>query len=183
MEDLLASRPSGQWLAWRLPAALALWTGLLSILLMVAPPVRAHGGDLFFTGVSGPYLVRSFAAWNDGWLDYSIELRNLDTNAEIPDAQLRVTAVTPEGTRGPWEALYTGSVYEIVEPAPEEVHWTLQIEIGGALGPAMLSHELNLAPANWTWASAAVAVAFMAALAAHAYVSRRRARARVAESA
>lgn len=149
----------------------------------VAPPAHAHGGDLFFTGVSGPYLVRSFAVWNDGWLDYSIELRNLDTNAGIPGARVRVTAVTPEGIRGPWEALYTGSTYEIVEPAPEEIHWTLQIEIDGALGPATLSHELNLAPANWMWASAAVAGAFVAALAAHTYRSRRRARARATESA
>ncbi len=166
-----------------MPAVLALWAGLLSALLTVAPPARAHGGDLFFTGVSGPYLVRSFAVWNDGWLDYSIELRNLDTKPAIPGARLRVTAVTPEGIRGPWEALYTGSVYEIVEPAPEEIHWTLQIEIDGALGPAMLSHELNLAPATWMWATATLAGASAVALGAHIYLVRRRARARDVESA
>lgn len=149
------------------------------ILLWVATgvPALAHGGDLVYTGATGPYQVRAFANWAEGWLDYSVDLRNVSTGARIPGAEVKVTVFENGVNIAQFTAFESGSVYEFVEPSPEEVHWNLVLDISSALGPAKLSHSLDLAPTNWVWPSVLVIGGFFAAVAAHTWTARRRARA------
>lgn len=152
------------------PALILLWAGTGSHLL-------AHGGDLIYTGATGPYQVRAFANWAEGWLDYSVDLRNISTGARIPGAEVRVTVFENGVNIAEYTAFESGSVYEFVEQSPEEIHWSLVLDISSALGPAKLSHSLDLAPTNWVWPSVLVIGGFLTAVAAHTWTARRRAHA------
>ncbi|MDE2766777.1 MAG: hypothetical protein OXO54_03145 [Chloroflexota bacterium] len=150
---------------------------LVALVTLSSTPVLAHGGDLVYTGAAGPYQVRAFANWAEGWLDYSVDLRNVSTGARIPGAEVRVTVFENGVNIAQYTAFESGSVYEFVEQSPEEVHWNLVLDISSALGPAKLSHSLDLAPTNWVWPSVLVIGGFFAAVAAHTWTARRRARA------
>ena len=153
-----------------LPVLVLVWTA-------AATPALAHGGDLVYTGATGPYQVRAFASWAEGWLDYSIDLRNASTGARIPGAEVRVSVFENGVNIAQYTAFESGAVYEFVEKSPEEIHWNLVLDISSALGPAKLAHPLDLAPTNWVWPSVLVIGGFFAAVAAHTWTARRRARA------
>ncbi len=160
----------------------ALWAKRRTAALIVAALVTlalpsaaaAHGGSLVFSGDRGPYQIRAFAILNDGWLDYSIDLRELGSGERVTDAQISIVALTPEGLLGPWEALYTGTVYEMIERAPEEVDWTMQVDVTGGPGPITYAHRLRITPGTWIWPTVLVGGGFALAVAAHAYTGRRR---------
>ena len=139
-------------------------------------PAQAHGGDLVHTGAVGPYQVRAFANWAEGWLDYSVDLRNVSTGARIPGADIRVSVFEDGVKIAEYTAFESGAVYEFVEQSPEEVHWNLLLDISSALGPAKLTHSLDLTPTNWVVPSVAVIGGFFAVVAAHTWTARRRAR-------
>ena len=148
-----------------------------TLVLLVAAtttPVVAHGGDLVATGATGPYQVRVFANWAEGWLDYSVDLRNVSTGAHIPGAEVRVTVFENGVNIAEYTAFESGAVYEFVEQSPEEIHWNLVLDISSALGPAQLTHPLDLAPTNWVWPSVLVIGGLFAAVAAHTWTARRR---------
>lgn len=153
----------------------------LLILSVLAAPLRAHGGDVVFTGTEGPYRMLSRALVGGGWLDYSIEISDASTGLPVTDATVVVTALSPDGRLGPWEAFVGGTLYEIVEPAPDEIHWELLVSIDSPQGAATVSHRLDLGGSDWIWATAAVVGAFVAALGTHLLASRRR-RSRRAQS-
>ena len=146
------------------------------ILLFAASgtPALAHGGDLVYTGATGPYQVRAFANWAEGWLDYSVDLRNVSTGARIPGAEVRVSVLENGVNIAQYTACESGTVYEFVERSPEEIHWNLVLDISSALGPAKLTHPLDLAPTNWVWPSVLVIGGLFAAVAAHTWTARRR---------
>jgi len=150
---------------------------LVLLLAAMATPALAHGGDLVYTGATGPYQVRAFANWAEGWLDYSVDLRNVSTGARIPGAEVRVSVFENGVQIAQFTAFESGSVYEFVEQSPEEVHWNLVLDISSPLGPAKLTHALDLAPTNWVVPSVLVIGGFFAAVAAHTWSARRRARA------
>ena len=147
------------------------------LVMPTATPALAHGGDLVYTGAAGPYQVRAFATWAEGWLDYSVDLRNVSTGARIPGANVTVTVFENGVNIAQYTAFESGSVYEFVQQSPEEIHWNLVLDISSALGPAKLSHSLDLAPTNWVWPSVLVIGSFFAAVVAHTWTARRRARA------
>ena len=149
---------------------------LVLLLAAIATPALAHGGDLIYTGATGPYQVRAFANWAEGWLDYSVELRNVSTGARILDAEVRVSVFENGVQIAEYTAFESGAVYEFVEQSPEEVHWKLVLDISSPLGPAKLTHPLDLAPTNWVLPSVLVIGGFFAAVAAHTWSARRRAR-------
>ena len=148
--------------------------GLLLVVATLAAPLRAHGGDVVFAGVAGPYRILSRALLGGGWVDYSMEISDAVTGLPVTDATVMVTALTPDGRLGPWEAFAGGALYEMVERAPDEIRWELQVSIDGPRGPATLSHRLELGGSNWIWASAAMIGAFVAVIGTHWFVSRRR---------
>ena len=76
-----------------------------------------------------------------------------------------------------YTAFESGAVYEFVEQSPEEVHWNLVLDISSPLGPAKLTHALDLAPTNWVVPSVLVIGGFFAAVAAHTWTARRHTRA------
>ena len=152
------------------PVLFLLWT-------VTGAPAQAHGGDLVYTGATGPYQVRAFANWAEGWLDYSVDLRNVSTGARIPGAEVQVTVFEDGVNIAQYTAFESGAVYEFVEQSPEEVHWNLVLDISSPLGPAKLTHPLDLAPTNWVVPSILVIGGFFAAVAAHTWTARRRARA------
>ena len=114
---------------------------IVAALVVIALPsaVAAHGGSLVFSGDRGPYQIRAFAILTDGWLDYSIDLRELGSGERVSDAQVSIVALTPDGLLGPWEALFTGTVYEMIERAPDEVDWTIQVDVTAGCWP----HDLR----------------------------------------
>jgi hypothetical protein len=135
---------------------------------------HTHGGDQVYSGRAGAYQVRAYANWADGWLDYSIEVRNAATGALVPDARV-IVSVFDNGTKSAdYTAYESGAVYEFVEKSRSTVQWRLVIDIQSALGAAKLTHRLDLKPTNWLWPTAAVAASFFAAVAAHLFVARRR---------
>ena len=135
---------------------------------------HAHGGDLVYSGRAGAYQIRAYANWADGWLDYSIEVRNAATGAHVPGARVMVS-VFENGTKSAnYTAYESGAVYEFVEASPETIRWQLVIDIQSAIGPAKLTHRLDLEPTNWLWPTATVAASFFGAVAAHLFVARRR---------
>ena len=142
--------------------------------LLAGSIARAHGGDLVYVGSSGQYQVRTFATWSDGWLDYSIEVRNAATGALVPDAQVIVSVFDKGSKSADYTAYESGSVYEFVEKSPSTVQWRLVIDIQSTLGAAKFTHRLDLKPSNWLWPTAAVTASFFAAVAAHLFVARRR---------
>ncbi len=150
---------------------------LVFLVAATTPPALAHGGDLVYTGATGPYQVRAFANWAEGWLDYSIDLRNVSTGARIPGAEVHVTVFENGVNIAQYTAFESGAVYEFVEQSPEEVHWNLVLDISSPLGPAKLTHPLDLAPTNWVVPSVLVIGGFFAAVFAHTWTARRRARA------
>ena len=150
-----------------LPALVLLWA-------TTSAPALAHGGDLVYTGATGPYQVRAFANWAEGWLDYSVDLRNVSTGARIPGAEIRVSVFENGVAIAEYTAFESGVVYEFVEASPEEIHWNLVLDISSALGPAKLTHPLDLEPTNWVWPSVLVIGGFFAAVAAHTWTARRR---------
>ena len=143
--------------------------------LLAGSIARAHGGDLVYVGSSGQYQVRTFATWSDGWLDYSIDLRNVATGARIPGAKVTVQAFEDGRKLGDWIALESGAVYELVEQTPEEIHWNLVVTISGTLGTTRLTHQLDVEPENWLWSTLIVATGFFGAIAAHLFTAKRRA--------
>ena len=143
--------------------------------LLAGSIARAHGGDLVYVGSSGQYQVRTFATWSDGWLDYSIDLRNVATGARIPGAKVTVQAFEDGRKLGDWIALESGAVYELVEQTPEEIHWNLVVTISGSLGTTRLTHQLDVEPENWLWSTFVVATGFCGAIAAHLFAAKRRA--------
>ena len=149
---------------------------IVAALVVIALPsaVTAHGGSLVFSGDRGPYQIRAFAILTDGWLDYSIDLRELGSGERVSDAQVSIVALTPDGLLGPWDALFTGTVYEMIERAPDEVDWTIQVDVTAGAGPMTYAHRLRLAPGTWVWPTVAIGGAFVLAIAAHAYTGRRR---------
>ncbi len=171
----MREQSSGRSLWPRRGTALTVMAAMLLIALL-APPAAAHGGPLVHAGVSGPYRVRAFALLADGWLDYSIDLRDAGTGLPVIGATVGVQALAADGSFAEWRALWTGTVYEAIEEVGDARRWTLQININGPLGQATASHELDLQPSSWIWAMSAVAGAIVAALAAHAVVGRRRSR-------
>ena len=149
---------------------------IVTALALLALPnaAAAHGGSLVFSGDRGPYQIRAFAILTDGWLDYSIDLRELGSGERVTDAQITIMALTPEGLLGPWDALYTGTVYEMIERAPEDVDWTMQVDVTGGPGPITYAHRLRITPGTWIWPTVLVGGGFALAVAAHAYTGRRR---------
>ena len=143
--------------------------------LLAGSIARAHGGDLVYVGSSGQYQVRTFATWSDGWLDYSIDLRNVATGARIPGAKVTVQAFEDGRKLGDWIALESGAVYELVEQTPEEIHWNLVVTISGSLGTTRLTHQLDVEPENWLWSTFVVATGVFGAIAAHLFTAKRRA--------
>ena len=109
---------------------------LLSALILLwaasSTPALAHGGDLVYTGATGPYQVRAFANWAEGWLDYSVDLRNVSTGARIPGAEVRVSVFENGVNIAQYTAFESGTVYEFVEQSPEEIHWNLVLDISRA---------------------------------------------------
>ena len=95
---------------------------LLSALILLwaasTTPALAHGGDLVYTGATGPYQVRAFANWAEGWLDYSVDLRNVSTGARIPGAEVRVSVFENGVSIAEYTAFESGTVYEFVEKSP-----------------------------------------------------------------
>ena len=148
----------------------------LAALVMLALPsaAAAHGGSLVFSGDRGPYQIRAFAILTEGWLDYSIDLRELGSGERVTDAQVSIMALTPDGLLGPWDAIYTGTVYEMIERAPEDVDWTIQVDVTGGPGSITYAHRLRITPGTWIGPTVAIGVAFVFAVAAHAYTGRRR---------
>ncbi len=149
---------------------------IVAALVVIALPsaAAAHGGSLVFSGDRGPYQVRAFAILNEGWLDYSIDLRELGSGERVSDAQVSIVALTPDGLLVPWEALFIGTVYEMIEQAPDEVDWTIQVDVTADAGSMTYAHRLRLAPGTWIWPTVAIGGAFVLAIAAHAYTGRRR---------
>ena len=149
---------------------------ILAALVVLALPsaAAAHGGSLVFSGDRGPYQIRAFAILNEGWLDYSIDLRELGSGERVTDAQVSVVALTPDGLLGPWDALYTGTVYEMIERAPDDVDWTMQVDVTGGPGPITYAHRLRITPGTWIWPTVAVGLVFALAVVAHAYTGRKR---------
>ena len=149
---------------------------IVTALVVIALPsaAAAHGGSLVFSGDRDPYQVRAFAILNEGWLDYSVDLRELGSGERVSDAQVSIVALTPDGLLGPWDALFTGTVYEMIERAPDEVDWTIQVDVTEGAGPMTYAHRLRLAPGTWIWPTVAIGGAFVLAVAAHAYTGRRR---------
>ncbi len=149
---------------------------VLAALITLALPsiAAAHGGNQVFGADRGSYRIRAFASLTDGWLDYSIDLREIGSGKRVTDALVSVTALTPSGLQGPWDALFTGTVYEMIERAPDEVDWTMQVDIATATGPVTYAHRLRLMPSTWVWPTIAVGGGFVAAVAAHAYSGWRR---------
>ena len=149
---------------------------MLAALVMLALPsaAAAHGGSLVFSGDRGPYQIRAFAILNEGWLDYSIDLRELGSGERVTDAQVTIMALTPDGLLGPWDALYTGTVYEMIERAPDDVDWTMQVAVTGGPGPITYAHRLRITPGTWIWPTVAVGLVFALAVVAHAYTGRKR---------
>ncbi len=149
------------------------------VLLVFPSAAAAHGGSLVFSGDRGPYQIRAFAVLYDGLLDYSIDLRELGSGERVTGAQISIMALTPEGLLGPWDAIYTGTVYEMIERAPDDVDWTIQVDVTGGPGATTYAHRLQITPGTWVWPTIAVGVAFALAVAAHVHTGRkRRARAR-----
>jgi len=149
-----------------------------AVLVMVALPtaVLAHGGSQVFTGDHGQFRIRSFATLADGRLDYSIDIRELGTGERVTDAEVTVLAVTPNGPQGPWDALFVGTVYEVITPAPEEVDWTVQVNITTGPGTVTFKHHLRLTQSAWLWPTIGVVGAFGTVVVVHAYTGRRRRR-------
>ncbi len=149
---------------------------VIAALVMLALPTAAaaHGGSLVFSGDHGPYQIRAFAILNEGWLDYSIDLRELGSGERVTDAQVSIMALTPDGLLGPWNAIYTGTVYEMIERAPDDVDWTIQVDVTGGPGSITYAHRLRITPGTWIGPTVAIGVAFALAVAAHAYTGRRR---------
>lgn len=143
--------------------------------LVAGSVARAHGGDLVYVGSSGPYQIRTFATWSDGWLDYSIDLRNVATGARIPEADVTVQVFEHGKKLADFVAFESGTVYEMVEQSPEEIHWNLMITIRGTLGTTTFTHQLDVAPENWLWSSLVVGVGFFGAIAAHLFSAKQRA--------
>ena len=135
---------------------------------------RAHGGDLVYIGSSGPYQVRAFATWSDGWLDYSIDLRNVATGARVPGADITVQVFEQGKKLADFVAFEAGTVYELVEQSPEEIHWNLIITIKGTLGTTRLTHQLDIAPETWLWSTLVVTIGFLGAIATHLFIANRR---------
>ena len=135
---------------------------------------HTHGGNQVYSGRAGAYQVRAYANWSDGWLDYSIEVRNAATGALVPDAQVIVSVFDKGSKSADYTAYESGAVYEFVEKSPSTVQWRLVIDIQSTLGAAKLTHRLDLKPSNWLWPTAAVTSSFFAAVAAHLFVARRR---------
>jgi len=157
----------------------AAWIVAVLVALALPSAAAAHGGSLVFSGDRGPYQIRAFAILNEGWLDYSIDLRELGSGERVTGAQVSIMALTPEGLLGPWDAIYTGTVYETIVRAPDDVDWTIQVDVTGGLGSISYAHRLQITPGTWVWPTVAVGVVFALAIAAHAYTGRkRRARAR-----
>ena len=92
----------------------------------------------------------------------------------MSDAQVSIVALTPDGLLGPWDALFTGTVYEMIERVPDELDWTIQVDVTDGAGPMTYAHRLRLAPGTWIWPTVAIGGAFVLAIAAHAYTGRRR---------
>ena len=148
-------------------------------MLALPSAAAAHGGSLVFSGDRGPYQIRAFAILTEGWLDYSIDLRELGSGERVTDAQVSIMALTPDGLLGPWDALYTGTLYEMIERAPDDLDWTIQVDVSAGAGAMTYAHRLQLTPGTWIWPTVAVGAVFVLAVAAHAYTGRkRRARAR-----
>jgi hypothetical protein len=143
--------------------------------LLAGSVARAHGGDLVYVGSSGQYQVRAFATWSDGWLDYSIDLRNVATGARIPGAKVTVQVFEDGRKLADWIALESGTVYELVEQSPEEIHWNLVVTISGTLGTTSFTHQLDVEPEDWLWSTLVVATGFFGAIAAHLFTAKRRA--------
>ncbi len=153
------------------------WGVGLALALLLAPgAAQAHGGDLVYAGTSGPYQIRAFAVWADGELDYSIDLRDLTTGARVTGARVTVTVFENGAPIGTYAAAEVEGLYDVIEPAPERIHWDLALDIAGALGPASAAHRLDLEPNDWLWPSVVILGGFVAAVAAHAVTARRRAR-------
>ena len=149
-------------------------SALVCAVFMNAGISHAHGGEHVYSGRAGAYQVRAYANWSDGWLDYSIEVRNAATGALVPDAQVIVSVFDKGSKSADYTAYESGSVYEFVEKSPSTVQWRLVIDIQSTLGAAKFTHRLDLKPSNWLWPTAAVTASFFAAVAAHLFVARRR---------
>ena len=150
------------------------WIIAALVALALPSAAAAHGGSLVFSGDRGPYQIRAFAILNEGWLDYSIDLRELGSGERVTDAQVSIMALTPEGLLGPWDAIYTGTVYEMIERAPDDVDWTIQVDVTGGPGSISYAHRLQITPGTWVWPTVAVGVVFALAVAAHAHTGRKR---------
>lgn len=153
------------------------------IALALPTGASAHGGSLVFSGDRGPFQIRAFASRDvDGWLDYSVDLRELGSGKRVTDAQVRVTALTSEGLEGPFDALFTGTVYEMVERVPEDIDWTMQVDLLTSAGQVTFAHRLRLTSSTWVWPTIAVGGGFAVAVGAHAYTGWRRRNRKQAES-
>ena len=150
-------------------------SALACSVFMNAGIAHAHGGDQVYSGRAGAYQVRAYANWSDGWLDYSIDLRNVATGARIPGAKVTVQVFEDGRKLADWIALESGTVYELVEQSPEEIHWNLVVTISGTLGATRLTHHLDVEPENWLWSTLVVATGFFGAIAAHLFTAKRRA--------
>lgn len=133
--------------------------GVLLVLFTSASALTAlaHGGDRVFAGTAGPYNVEAFVLRLQGGgdrpdaLDYTLSLREEATGRPVDGATVSVSAETPGGTLGPFEAVGFANQYQAIIPVEHAGTWTMEVQFEGPPGTSTLVHEMTVAPPESTW--------------------------------
>ena len=137
---------------------LAFWLVPLAFVLAASPLGWAHGGaDKVYEGTVWPYFVVAEAGLQGGdtpetadALDYTIYLRDAQTERPIPDGQADVTvrALTSIGPVRSESTSQFSNMFSAHFPLETLGTWTMNVQVEGELGEIEFTHSIDLDPSG-----------------------------------
>ena len=137
---------------------LTLLLSLLALVFTASSLVGAHGGaDKVYEGTVWPYFIVAEAGLQGGdtpetadALDYTIYLRDAQTERPIPDGQADVTvrALTSIGPVRSESTSQFSNMFSAHFPLETLGTWTMNVQINGELGEVEFTHSIDLDPSG-----------------------------------
>lgn len=154
----------------------------LALLGSLAGPVRAHGGEVVFTGridgfdIEVTDRVVPTQRGGEGIL-YTVTVRDVSSGLPVDAADVSVTAMAGSETVVPRTATYFGNQYQVLIPDPGVSSWDVRTTIRSDSGATAFEHQIaGAAPSHLaTRAGLALGVSGGAVLLAVSIRRRRRA--------